>query len=68
MPTDLSFRDFATLVRDLRAAQRGFFKSQPGTAERFGFLDESKRLEKAVDRAVADALDEQRTLFAGEAV
>ncbi len=67
MPSELTFHDFAILVRDLRAAQLGFFKSTPGTAERFGFLDESKRLEKLIDRATADVLDEQQTLFAAEA-
>jgi hypothetical protein len=58
-----TLKEFALLVQKLRTAQRGYFKAQPGTAAKYTFLDESKKLEKQVDQALEDVLTEQRSLF-----
>lgn len=44
-------RSFAKLVREMRDAQRGYFKNA-GTPVGRQKLDESKKLEKRVDRSV----------------
>lgn len=49
--------DFADLVRSMRSAQRKWFRDHDHTA-----LQESKRLEREVDRALT-AMDGQPTLF-----
>lgn len=62
----MTLRELATLVRDCRQAQRDFFRSAPGSAERSEALGRSKRLEKRVDLAVRDCLDDQPSLFGEE--
>jgi hypothetical protein len=49
--------ELAALVRDMRKAQKEYFKATYGTIEKSRWLDESKRLEKAVDEAVKNILD-----------
>jgi hypothetical protein len=49
----------ARLVADMRRSQKDYFRTRSSAA-----LEESKRLEKAVDAAVREAL-EQPTLFGG---
>jgi hypothetical protein len=57
----MTVEQLAELVRDMRRAQRAYFKDRTQ-----GALEDSKRLEKAVDAAVREAL-EQPTLFGGGA-
>lgn len=42
--------DLATLLTNLRAEQKGFFASKPGTLQRQKHLQESKQLEKELDK------------------
>ena len=42
--------DLADLLTNLRAEQKGFFASKPGTLQRQNHLVESKRLEKELDQ------------------
>lgn len=61
----MNLPDFARLVARMRAAQRGFFRSNPDTAARRKYLEESKDLERRVDNAVREVL-EQPSLFGSE--
>lgn len=45
----------AKLVSEMRAAQREFFRTKSNSA-----LEESKRLERAVDKAIGDVLRPER--------
>lgn len=51
---------FVDLVAEMRAAQKRWFSKETRTQE---ILDESRRLERAVDRAIAEMRDDQPTLF-----
>lgn len=55
--------EFVKLVADLRKAQKGFFRSNPGTPDRARWLEESKRLERQVDDAIKEISNKQRGLF-----
>jgi len=50
--------DFIELVRQMRQAQRAYFRDRSPAA-----LARSKELERAVDRAIAAALTTQPKLF-----
>jgi hypothetical protein len=50
---DIYMNDFIEIVRKMRAAQKGFFKSDQNSKERRQFLDESRKLEKQVDDLLA---------------
>lgn len=52
---DVDFMSFRELVAQMRTAQKEFFRTKSRTA-----LDESKRLENAVDRALSE---NQMSLF-----
>lgn len=47
-------RELVRAVKELRAQQRAFFASSPGTGERSRALYASKALEKKVDELIAD--------------
>ncbi len=46
--------ELANLLKELRAEQKGFFTSKPGTLQRQNHLKESKRLEKEIDEFLQD--------------
>ena len=54
----MTLNEFAKLVSELRNAQREFFRTKNPAA-----LDQSKRLEREVDRRCAEILDGQGQLF-----
>lgn len=54
----MNITELATLVRQMRDAQRTYFRERSPQA-----LNASKELERRVDRAVADVLDKQPKLF-----
>ena len=56
----MTVEELASLVADMRAAQKSFFRQRSNSA-----LEESKRLEKRVDEAVADVLrpEKQRSFL-----
>lgn len=54
----MNITELATLVRQMRDAQRTYFRERSPQA-----LNTSKELERRVDRAVADVLDKQQKLF-----
>jgi hypothetical protein len=54
--------ELATLLELLRNNQKNFFKSQPGSNERFVFLAESKRLEKELDNFLKARKEEEERL------
>jgi hypothetical protein len=57
----------AALVRELRTAQKSFFRAPAGSAEKAAALRRSFELEARLDRAVAEVLDDRTPLFqAGE--
>jgi CHASE3 domain sensor protein len=53
----VTLKQLAELVADMRAKQRGYFRTRSSAA-----LEESKSAERAVDRAVAEVL-RQPSLF-----
>lgn len=53
----MDVRQLAELVNKMRNAQREYFRTRSASS-----LEESKRLEKEVDRAISEALS-QPTLF-----
>ena len=55
--------EFAKLVQKMRHAQREYFKAERGTVDKSRWLEESKRLEKAVDEAAREVLEKQKGLF-----
>lgn len=56
--------DLATAVRSMRAAQQAFFEcSRDDRESRRVCLQESKRLEREVDKLVAEALSPQQDLL-----
>lgn len=59
--------DFAEMLEQMRAEQKGFFASKPGTLTRQQYLENSKRLEKELDafllRRKAEKADTQTKLF-----
>jgi hypothetical protein len=59
----MTLAEFAVLVRDCRAMQDRYFAQRKQGRFDVDLLAASKRLEKAVDRAVADVLDPQPNLF-----
>jgi uncharacterized protein YhaN len=46
--------ELANLLKELRAEQKGFFTSKPGTLQRQNHLKESKRLEKELDKFIQE--------------
>jgi hypothetical protein len=55
--------EFINLVERMRKAQKGFFKSNFGSAKRSDYLAESKQLEKQVDNFIKKHKDPQQNLF-----
>lgn len=59
--------DFAEMLEWMRAEQKGFYASKPGTLQRQNHLIESKRLEKELDaflqRRKAEKADAQLKLL-----
>lgn len=49
-------RSMAKIVRDMRTKQKGYFKADHGTPIKKQYLEESKKLEAQVDRAVEAVL------------
>lgn len=57
----MSYEEFRHLVGLMRDAQRSYFQTRDAQ-----WLEQSKRLEREVDRALARPLDDpQRSLFGG---
>jgi arsenate reductase-like glutaredoxin family protein len=54
----MTLDELAALVRQMRQAQNEYFRERSPQ-----YLNLSKELERRVDRAVADILDKQGTLF-----
>lgn len=57
----------ARLVRDMRGAQIAYFAARRRGEQARQELDESRRLEREVDRAIAEALSPQTDLFGAPA-
>lgn len=47
--------EFFEAVREMRSWQRAFFKAPPGSERRRDALENSRRLEKSVDKMIADS-------------
>lgn len=66
-PTYECSDELATLLENLRNAQKGFFAAKQGTLQRQNHLKESKRLEKELDAFLlhrnAEKADTQTKLF-----
>jgi hypothetical protein len=62
----MTMHELAALVRDLRTAQKAFFRAPAGSAEKAAALRRSCDLEARVDRAVAEVLDDRTPLFRAE--
>jgi hypothetical protein len=58
-----SEKDFITLVRKMRAAQKRFFKAKPGSSERNAAFNDAVPLEKAVDLLLEQFENPQAKLF-----
>lgn len=56
----MTYAQFVAKVAEMRTAQKTYFRTRSTV-----FLDKSKRLEKEVDKAVADFYDPQGCLFEG---
>ena len=56
----MTYAQFVAKVSEMRNAQKSYFRTRSAA-----FLDKSKRLEKEVDKAVADFYDPQGNLFEG---
>lgn len=54
----MTLDEFAALVQKMRNSQREYFRTKSGTA-----LEESKRLEREVDKALQKLKDKQREMF-----
>lgn len=53
-------REFVELVGQMRAAQKAYFRKDTRTQE---VLEESRRLERSVDKALAEMRDDRPSLF-----
>lgn len=58
----MNYSEFRSLVNTMRCAQREYFRTRSSTA-----LEDSKRAEKAVDKALAEYDSGQRKMFDDEA-
>ena len=54
----MTYEQFVAKVSEMRNAQKSYFRTRSAA-----FLDKSKRLEREVDKAVADFYDTQGDLF-----
>ncbi len=59
----LTARELAKLVQQMRSVQKLFFRSEPGSVERFQALQQARGLEPRVDREVQAILDDRPSLF-----
>lgn len=59
----MTFEDFVNLVEKMRIAQSGFFTSDKNSALHRKYLEDSRYLERQVDKAIADLKSRQTKLF-----
>ena len=60
----MRIHELAELVKEMRAAQKEFFRTDPSDQDRRrDAVSRSKELERRVDRVVGDILDQQARMF-----
>jgi hypothetical protein len=58
---------FVEAVRGMREAQKGFFKSERGSAEKAQFLTDSRAAEKRVDQMLSEmSRNPSENIFGGD--